>query len=562
VYRLIPFALILALTAYFTSGAPTQAEDFIEIKTIINISSQAGVGVITTAQAEETIAKANEILKQARIKLKVVKVNGPTSASANAGNADGDSSMTRAERDAARAEGGNELDREVGAGKGIKITFGDAPIDGTGIPGVAVHHDRCAICKNRATSQLSGETIAHEIGHILTLTSFHAITSTQVADRGGHAADPNNFMNPSNTRTGTNITTMQAEEMRRKARALGDAVTQPATSVPAVRQQHGSGGRQDLRDDASHPAPPAGLNSNLASHRLGDPDMSLFFMLERALDPFMPMTWRYMWLFDIDNNPGTGVPMFGIPGVERGVQIQINSGGGSISGMVQFLTFPSGPNFPLPPAVIEAEPEFDDTNNPPMGATSIFVSAPYAPLNFSAPQVPMYLVSIEPFPSVVADQIDTVFYTNYDANQPELTVLPPLVPPASTVTFTGSGFTPFTTARLFLDDTLWLPPLTVNPDGSVGGLLPIPLQPPSYGFYFVTVIDDAQRVGFNVLHVLPCIAGDCNRDGVVNSLDIDPFILAVTGATNDPDILCAADVNEDGTVDGLDIQVFVAILLP
>lgn len=560
-YRLIPFALILALTAYFTAGAPTQAEDFIEIKTIINITSQAGVGVITTAQAEAAVAKANEILKQARIKLKVVKVNGPTSASANAGNADGNSSMTRDERDAARTEGGNELDREVGAGKGIKITFGDAPIQDTGTPGVAIHHDRCAICKNRTTSQLSGETIAHEVGHILTLDAGHDITSTTTADAGGHAADPNNFMNPSNTRTGTNVTTMQAEEMRRKAKELGDTVTQPATSVPAVRQEHGSGGRQDLRDDATHPAPPAGLNSNLAYHLLGDPGMSLFFMLERTLDPFMPMTWRYMWLFDIDNNPGTGVPMFGIPGVERGVQIQINSGGGTISGNVLFLTFPSGPNFTLPPAEIVAEPEFDDTDNPPMGATSILVSAPYAPLNLSAPQVPMYLVSIDPFTNNAVDRIDTVFFTNYDAGQPVLTVLPPLVPPLATVNFTGSGFTPFTTARLFLDDTLALPPLLVNPDGSVGGLLPIPLQPPSHGFYFVTVIDGAQRVGFNVLHVLPCIPGDCNGDGVVDLLDIDLFVAAVCGATDDPQALCGADVNGDGVVDGRDIQPFVAILM-
>ncbi len=562
-YRLIPFALILSLTAYFTAGSPTRAEEFIEIETVINITATASGAVMTTQQAEDAVAKANEILKQAKIRLKVKKVNGPTSAAAQAGNADGNSSFDRAERDKAREEGGKELDGEVGRGKGIKITFGATVQQGHSTnPGISIHHHRCTLCSNRATSQLSGETIAHEVGHILTLSAGHVITSTQVADAGGHSPDPGNFMNPSDTRTGTSMTTQQAEEMRKKAKDLGRTVSQPATSVPATSQPHGSGGRQDERRDAFILLPPSGLDYMHAYHRHGDPQMQLHFAVEDPIDPFgPPMQWRYAWLFDIDNNPFTGAFIFGVQGVERGVEIQINIGGGNIFSSAQFRDYVGTNNFPLPPTEITLEPEFDLTNTPAPGQTSFRNSVPFAPLGIIETElVPMHLVSINPMTNLPVDFLSSEFQVDYESDKAQLGVLPPLAAPGSSVFYFGSGFTPLTPATLFLDDTMFLPAF-VNPDGTVFGSFNLPTTPAPLNFYFATVIDGEGRSGFNVIHVLPCIAGDCNRDGEVSTLDIDPFVLAVTGATNDPDILCAADVNGDGAVDGLDIQPFVQLLL-
>ena len=50
--------------------------------------------------------------------------------------------------------------------------------------------------------------------------------------------------------------------------------------------------------------------------------------------------------------------------------------------------------------------------------------------------------------------------------------------------------------------------------------------------------------------------GDCNDDGVVNFLDISPFIAVLSAGG----FLAEADTNEDGVVDFLDISSFVAIL--
>jgi len=563
VSRLIWIGLVLLVTVSLGDGPLTRAEESIEIDAVINITSQAGAGVITTQEAEEAVAKANEILKKANIKLKVVKVNGPTSAAANGGNSDGDSSFDDEERRKAREEGGKELDGAVGAGKGIKITFGDTVKEGSGTPGISVHHNRCAICKNRPTTQLSGETIAHEVGHILTLCGTYPITATTSADAAGHAADNDNFMAPSNRRTGTNVTTQQAEEMRKKAKDLGRTVTQPAASQPATAQPHGSGGKQDERNDALNPAAPAGLNYNLAYHLMGDPQMQLFFTLESVLDPNLPMTWRYLWLWDVDNNPTTGANVLGIPGVERGVHIQMNSGGGTFNSNVQFQNFPGGPNFPLSPAQFVAEIEPDDDNPPVPTETSLLVFAPYSQFNFLVPNPRMHLLSIDPFSNQVVDRIETDFIVDYEVGKPQLVLVPPIVDPGDPVLFFGTGFTPLTTARLFLDDAMIPPPLPVDVGGNVGGsfFVPITAQPITGNFYFVTVIDDESRSGFNVINLRPCKKGDLNNDGAVNLLDIDGFVAALLNAPNiDAGELCAADINGDGTVNGLDIEPFIALL--
>ena len=564
--RLIWIGLVLLITVCLGGGPRTQAEESIEIDTVINITSQAGIGVITTQEAEEAVAKANEILKKAKIKLKLVRVDGPTSQGAQGGNTDGNSSFDDEERKKAREEGGKELDGVVGAGKGIKITFGGTVKEGSATPGISVHHNRCAICENRPTSQLSGETIAHEVGHILTLCGTYPITATTSANAAGHADDNDNFMAPSNRRTGTNVTTMQAEEMRKKATTLGTTVTQPAVSQPAVVVPHGSGGKQDERNDFVPPLqpPPAGLNYNQAYHRQGDANMNLFFTLENVLDPLVPMNWRYLWLWDIDNNPGTGANMLGTPGVERGVLIQINTGGGTINSTVQFQSFGPGPNFPLGPATIVAEIEPDDDNPPVPTETSILVRAPYSAFNFVSPTPRMHLLSIDPFTNQAVDRIETTFYADFDAGKAQLALFPAIANPGDPVLFSGNGFTPFTTARLYLDDVLIPPPLLVDPIGNVNGsfVVPITIQPVTGNFYFVTVLDDQSRSGFNIINLFPCKLGDMNHDGSVDVLDIDAFIHAVLNA---PSItaaeFCAADINGDGKVNGLDIDPFVGLLL-
>ena len=64
------------------------------------------------------------------------------------------------------------------------------------------------------------------------------------------------------------------------------------------------------------------------------------------------------------------------------------------------------------------------------------------------------------------------------------------------------------------------------------------------------------------------LVGDANCDGVVNSFDIDPFVLALTdpaawegtygGACT---ALCVGDCNGDGAVNSFDIDPFVELMV-
>ncbi|MCG3125932.1 MAG: Protein TolB [Phycisphaerae bacterium] len=66
----------------------------------------------------------------------------------------------------------------------------------------------------------------------------------------------------------------------------------------------------------------------------------------------------------------------------------------------------------------------------------------------------------------------------------------------------------------------------------------------------------------------PCWAdrrGDANCDGLVDSFDVDPFVLALSDreaweASHGCDYVCVNDVNADGSVDAFDVDAFVACL--
>ena len=52
------------------------------------------------------------------------------------------------------------------------------------------------------------------------------------------------------------------------------------------------------------------------------------------------------------------------------------------------------------------------------------------------------------------------------------------------------------------------------------------------------------------------LLGDCNQDGVVNSLDIPPFLVALSSGN----FSVQCDVNGDGEVNFFDIAPFIALL--
>ena len=122
--------------------------------------------------------------------------------------------------------------------------------------------------------------------------------------------------------------------------------------------------------------------------------------------------------------------------------------------------------------------------------------------------------------------------------------------------------------------------LTINPDLTLAGYptswTPFVARLPSAGTgriafrHFVTDAgpsgSNSDHIGLDTFSLLPFVVGDVNGDGVVNNLDIAPFVLGLTNPSafqaQFPYVTLniAGDVNNDGAVNNLDIAPFVALL--
>ena len=71
------------------------------------------------------------------------------------------------------------------------------------------------------------------------------------------------------------------------------------------------------------------------------------------------------------------------------------------------------------------------------------------------------------------------------------------------------------------------------------------------------IADETMQVSGQLLHGLPpVVPGDVNGDGVVNLLDVQPFVDVLSSGGFD----FAADINQDNHVNLLDVNPFIAIL--
>jgi hypothetical protein len=311
----------------------------------------------------------------------------------------------------------------------------------------------------------------------------------------------------------------------------------------------------------------AALDYAHAYHCCDEPEISLLLATEELIDPLPVGVWRYLWLFDADRNPATGRNVMGFAGIETGVSITLNIGGGTISSNVSLEDYVALTSMPLSPAIVTQELKhdpFDDDSPAPERQTTIKVFAPYAPLSFTATDVPTAVVSVYPLRDIGLDEITFDFHTDFESGRPQLSVSPTVASGGQSVSFAGSGFTPSSTGLLMLDDTTVQTGIPVQPDGSVSGAFTMPIDPPATGtYFFVTLHDDGGQSGFNVIHrAVPCLRGDLNDNGSVNGADAPALAAALLAASVDPDTFCRADVNEDGDLTGEDLQAYVDLIVP
>ena len=199
-YKKILICFVLIYFTVFVSAQSSHAQaqatqEWVDIPVVVNIIDSSDSNNVDAA-----INKANDIFKQAHIRLIVKKTNK----NVNAGNNDAD--LTENEGDKAQENGQKELNNVLGAGKGIKLTFADDVwTQQPATNGWSIHRNPVVFVETDDPNTM-GNVTAHEIVHALTIS--------------GHSNDSNDLMYESTPR-GTNIRPSDVNEIFPRAKKLG-----------------------------------------------------------------------------------------------------------------------------------------------------------------------------------------------------------------------------------------------------------------------------------------------------------------------------------------------------
>lgn len=509
-----PLAASLIVTLGSVVSTLALAQVATQVPTIINLYPNAG---LTADQARAAVREANAIFRQANIELVVARVN---TIAANTGGANqfggdngggggtaGDGIFTRAERDAARTFGGNEL-RGLANMRGIKLSFGRQPeaADATN-PGVSIHRDPTAIVQARQmngqfNAALTGATIAHELGHIMTLDAAHVIDGANGvrADNNGHA--PNvaggtgngNAMAPSNRRNGTNLTGDQVTEIQRNRLTFGKNAERRDASTSQTKVQEQFGGVT-----GQNPAPSLfnigqiNLTSILAS------DLLTAQFTANGIPPSAgSVNAVYTLGFDTDASSATGLTYAGLDGVDRIATIRLSGDPslGSLSAAATLTDTVLGTTVPLATPLVEIENEQSDLDvagSP--GALSTLLDISKLLLGPLADHVPV--VGTAGDGSSIFDTQPFVFDAIRWLEDPTLLEAGNGVPtPGAPYLFSVLGLQPFDTFNLFLDDDVVFSGL-LDATGSFSGSFVFPTSVPIDQLHFLTAQDSTGEFAYS-----------------------------------------------------------------
>lgn len=457
--------------------APAAEETFVNVPVVINILKDAG---ISEDDARKAIERANEIWKQAKIKFTVNKVNKDVAPPGN-----GDAKLDLAERGKAREDGAKELPD----GKGIKVTFAEEPIAGeANTNGVAVHKNPVVIVRKNPKT---GDTVAHEIGHVLTLHDLY------------DAADKDKLMyGYSSGRTDTKIPDDKKQEVKDEA-AKRAPVEKKETTTPSAPSQPQPAQRSLKAPDSLPPRPPGEEYKNIDYAMMTSVGDETDFHFRLFLGGIMPgSAWgEYRLLFDTDNNPSTGTVAGSIPGVDRVAHVLVY---GNLPSVQVYLGDGISTPWYSTTGWRISEPEFVDPEPGAATATPrqdvIDFSLPKSLLGFSGDSFfdVFYMLP----DSSTADFQSRLFMYDH-LNGPQLQTIEgfvnPLTDPLHVI---GWGYTPWSLVDITLDDRLIA---TLATDGS--GSLFAPLSLPhdlTDDWYFVTGQDRLTgEFGFSVVNVQP-----------------------------------------------------------
>jgi hypothetical protein len=372
------------------------------------------------------------------------------------------------------------------------------------------------------TEAQMGQSLAHEIGHLGGLAGGHSIDADTSAGPDGHAPDQpgedgrDNLMAAGRYRRGTKLTPAQKQVVLQNLQFSGKGAFHIGPFTPGQREPEQYGSAFDPAGDDGGLGALDLLGAELASAE-DRPDVGCALSLGGAF-PSAPTLVGYRLLFDTDADPGTGVVVHDVAGVDREAVLVVQQGPGvpvSASGFVRDPSTGEATPLPAAPGVVQRT-VLGDPVGPggpsPLGPSlsAVECALPKSLLGLEADQVPVTVIVEDD--GGPRDRTALVFDQRRYQTDAALTLFQGTATPGATVPFEIARLTPDAPFTLFVNGEPALSGV-VAPDGTVSGEFPLPATaPPGTFLFFLRAQDATGESAFNALHNgLPTVRLEVDR---------------------------------------------------
>jgi len=537
--------------AFTTPGIPDNLARFLsstpknmtKIPVIINILNNSGVDIDHIKDAIDVASDIHMRDKTNPRMFVIVKINDPAPDPGGGDGVKDDGNIVKKYKGQLAILNESILQRNAGIkevqdhlnGTGMKFIFakdiGAANTTGGNshtTPGYAWHKRPVIIVEQRLSVNLTGATIAHEVGHTLTLSGMNHThpTATDGDDKNDEAG---NIMNPSNAGR-------DAEVNANGTKNLGWSPLQEAHIASHAPMVLNNWGHKGTMESPGHKAEQQrGNSADVLGDSIGPPytDIVKLSMSSEVDDHFIhtiidvgglfPETGAfnvtYSIQFDTDDNLATGFGPF--PGIDKEVKVLVFRNGmsgppNSYGVITDFNTFTNEVLLPYPQITLSEEVH-DEVGETDIFDQQIQLDIPKATLGFTVSEVPGTLTSRDLFdPFAFTTEFDStpfILDREFYLNTPTLTLFTQIAKPGDTIDYEIDGLTPNTSFDLSVDHTVVIS-ATTNSTGDFIGNFVFPNIPE--GFHFLTAQDAAAAFAFNG------VDGDNDNDTIADREDNCP----------------------------------------
>jgi len=427
-------------------------------------------------------------------------------------------------------------------GKGIKVNWVKFPDQSTpGSRGDTVHdHPMIFISgwqniNNQLIPilpQFAGASLAHEVGHVLTL-GLHPNQDNAAAHNDADRAG--NFMNGWDGAQGRDMALIN---QRLNTAGLLVAPSQISTickdndvrtkyGYPGTKKSPGElapfqfGSNIDDEDDLLAGIPGyLDLTRAVLSSQVPDKDIYVTLTLGQTFPTISgSVSDHYSLFFDADADELTGITINEVPGFDVEVRLFVvgDASDGPFTSFGKIINYSAPPGqddilIPSPDLAIE-ELVYGESNRIPVPILqNINLSIPKDKLGLTANDVPVMVISESDDFSVIHDDVSLVFDRDMHEDFPKLNLTQEIAEPGDTIEIGVEGLQPNSNFDLRVDDT-FIQNFPTDSNGDYTGNFIFPNIPE--GFHVLVAQDPTGAFGFNA------VAGDTDDDGIINALDLD-----------------------------------------